>query len=153
MPDPITITIPGDAVPKGRPRLSTIAGHATAYTPAKTRAHEGYLRAMFAQEMAQRGLQPLTGAVAVTITVIRAIPKSAKKRDIPEMIAGLKRPATRPDIDNYAKAVLDAANGVLFVDDGQICRLMCEKRFADAVGAPGSTHVTVEALESQTPLS
>lgn len=37
----------------------------------------------------------------------------------------------RPDIDNLCKGVLDALNGVAFIDDAQIIKLCCEKNFSD----------------------
>jgi Holliday junction resolvase RusA-like endonuclease len=40
------------------------------------------------------------------------------------------RPAKKPDVDNYAKTVLDAVNGVLFYDDGQIVKLVIEKYYS-----------------------
>jgi Holliday junction resolvase RusA-like endonuclease len=35
------------------------------------------------------------------------------------------------DCDNYAKAILDAANSILYVDDCQICSLLIRKVWAD----------------------
>lgn len=34
---------------------------------------------------------------------------------------------TRPDLDNLIKYILDAANGLLWVDDSIICKLTAEK--------------------------
>lgn len=36
----------------------------------------------------------------------------------------------RPDLDNYIKAVLDASNGILFKDDGQIAVLSAQKLYS-----------------------
>lgn len=36
---------------------------------------------------------------------------------------------TKPDLDNYIKAVLDSANGILYVDDCQIVKLTAEKKY------------------------
>lgn len=36
----------------------------------------------------------------------------------------------KPDIDNYVKAVLDASNGLLFKDDGQIAALTTQKLYS-----------------------
>jgi Holliday junction resolvase RusA-like endonuclease len=38
---------------------------------------------------------------------------------------------SRPDVDNYAKAVLDACNGVLYLDDSQIADLHASKKYSD----------------------
>jgi Holliday junction resolvase RusA-like endonuclease len=34
---------------------------------------------------------------------------------------------TKPDLDNLAKAILDALNEIAYNDDGQVCRLTVEK--------------------------
>lgn len=49
-----------------------------------------------------------------------------------------KHKATRPDVDNVAKLVLDAvtASGVAWPDDGQVAELRLVKRFAHEGGAP-----------------
>jgi crossover junction endodeoxyribonuclease RusA len=44
------------------------------------------------------------------------------------------------DLDNVAKAVLDGIKGAVFFDDGQVWRLVVEKRFA------ASEQVTVRAV-------
>ncbi len=38
-------------------------------------------------------------------------------------------PAVRPDIDNYVKTVLDGANGILWLDDAQVCQLAATKQY------------------------
>jgi Holliday junction resolvase RusA-like endonuclease len=37
----------------------------------------------------------------------------------------------KPDLDNLAKAVLDSLNGLAWVDDSQIYRLLVEKVWVD----------------------
>ena len=39
-------------------------------------------------------------------------------------------PSVKPDIDNYAKLVIDAMNGKVFYDDGQITTLIVKKRWS-----------------------
>jgi Holliday junction resolvase RusA-like endonuclease len=45
----------------------------------------------------------------------------------------------RQDVDNVAKAVLDALNGVAWVDDTQVRRLVVEKSY----GTEGRTTVRI----------
>lgn len=52
---------------------------------------------------------------------------------------------TGPDIDNLTKAILDAANGTLWVDDRQVAQLVAEKRFA-AQGEMQRTEMEVYPL-------
>ena len=44
---------------------------------------------------------------------------------------GVVYPTTKPDIDNVAKAVFDAMNGIVFQDDKQIVNQMVTKRYSD----------------------
>jgi Holliday junction resolvase RusA-like endonuclease len=39
-------------------------------------------------------------------------------------------PKVKPDLDNVAKAVLDAINGIVYVDDAQVINLVATKRYA-----------------------
>jgi Holliday junction resolvase RusA-like endonuclease len=41
-------------------------------------------------------------------------------------------PTVAPDIDNYLKSVLDAANGILWHDDCQVVDVRCRKRYCDS---------------------
>ena len=124
----IQITIPGHVQPKERPR-ATRTGHT--YTPKKTRAYEEAVRAAY---MEQHGQTMLTGPLAAEITVYMAVPASAPKQAREAMMAGEILPTKRPDIDNVAKGILDALNGLAFEDDRQIAGLLIRKRYDDGQG-------------------
>lgn len=69
----------------------------------------------------------LAGPWACTIELVYAF-KSTRRAD-------RGRPkATRPDLDNLAKLILDAltASGLFWADDGQVAELAIRKRFARA---------------------
>ena len=53
---------------------------------------------------------------------------------------------TRTDVDNLAKFVLDALNGVLYVDDKQVASLTVTKVYDDEEPYTGSTDVIVKSL-------
>lgn len=40
-------------------------------------------------------------------------------------------PIGRPDVDNYAKGVKDALNGIMYKDDSQITKLTVRKYYAE----------------------
>jgi len=87
------------------------------------------------------GAKPGRGIVSVTIEAVFARPKYHKTK------RGVKASAPeipRQDVDNVAKAVLDALNGVAWVDDTQVERLLVVKSWSDE----GSTTVTVEGRKS-----
>jgi len=124
----VQITIPGHVQPKERPR-ATRTGHA--YTPRRTRAYEAAVKAAY---MEQHGQTMLTGPLAAEITVYMAVPASATKKAREAMMAGKILPTKRPDIDNCAKGILDALNGLAFEDDRQITGLLIRKRYDDGGG-------------------
>lgn len=64
-----------------------------------------------------------------------------KKREMERCIHGGK-----PDIDNLAKAFLDALNGIAWQDDGQVWNLRLTKWYCDGKEAP---HVEAEWYEDE----
>lgn len=76
--------------------------------------------------------------VGVTIDIMRELPGSRPKRVVSE-------PDTvRPDVDNVAKAVLDALNGVAYGDDSQVVSLSVLK--CDRTRTPTRMRVTVTGI-------
>ena len=68
-------------------------------------------------------------AVEVKINSIHSIPKSTSKRNTEKMLNNEINCTIKPDADNIAKCILDPLNGVAFVDDNHVCRLVIEKRY------------------------
>lgn len=102
---------------KGRPRFAR-GGHA--YTPKGTRDYESAIREAF-ENAPERPQKPFSGPIDVTIVTCRQLPKSTPKRVLSE-------PDThKPDADNIAKIVLDALNGVAWLDDAQVTSLTVVK--------------------------
>lgn len=114
--------------PKERPRASVIGGHARIYTPKTTETYENNIRKAWVQ---QNGEEPLTGPVVVRIHFGMPIPKSVSKKNRIQMLGRKIRPVTKPDIDNLAKSILDAINGVAYKDDNQIVTLMAKKYYTE----------------------
>lgn len=121
------ITIPGEPTAKGRPRATAIAGKARMFTPARTVRAEDRV-ATFAQH-AMQGREPLTGPLAMTVAVILGVPPSWSKRKQADALAGTVRPAKRPDIDNFAKLVLDGLNTIAYADDSQVVEITATKHY------------------------
>lgn len=95
---------------QGRPRFGK---HGAYETPQDT----AYKKDIANAYKAQGGLWFGDAALSVSITVIRHLPADRPKRVKSE-------PDTfKPDIDNIAKAVLDALNGVAYEDDKQVVTL------------------------------
>ena len=78
--------------------------------------------------------QPATGLLDVDVHVFVKRPKTTK----------FKHP--RGDVDNFAKAVLDSLNGIIWGDDVQIFKLTVEKHWAP-VGSDGWYTVKVSECD------
>ncbi|MDK7716052.1 RusA family crossover junction endodeoxyribonuclease [Aerococcus urinae] len=117
------ILIPGECVPKGRPRFVR-KGHA--FTPMKTKKYETYVKS----ELINAGAEPTDKAVQMEIYVFKGPLKSWTKKLLALAKKWLLLPTKRPDLDNYAKSILDASNGVLFKDDSQVVKLSVTKAYA-----------------------
>ena len=124
-----SIVVYGAPVPKGRPRLSAINGHARAFTPAKTRRYEDLIRLEAGRAM--EGRDQLQGPTRVRIRAFMPIPKTMQTKPKLALIeAGALRPITKPDADNFAK-VIDALNGIVWPDDNQVVELTVEKFYSE----------------------
>lgn len=129
----ITFTVPGDPVPQPRPRVSTRGGFARAYVPAKHPVH-AYRQAVALAAQAA-GLANTGAPLNVVIDAVFGRPQSHLNK------AGVKSSAPRlprPDVDNLAKAVLDALQAVIG-DDTTVARLVVEKSY----GVDGRTTVRI----------
>ncbi len=118
--------IPGKITGKGRPRINTNTG--IAYTPTKTRDYEELVQQYFLLKYPR--IKPFNNRVAITIIAFFSIPKTANKKEQEQMVNNTISPTKKPDIDNIAKIILDALNGIVFVDDNQVTKILVEKQFA-----------------------
>lgn len=100
---------------KGRPRFVKKTGHT--YTPKETLVYEKELAWLYNGPKFDGPLH-----VVLTFDETKIIVK------IKEMNPETTSSKLRGDIDNYAKSVLDALNGVAFTDDKQIMRLELRKQ-------------------------
>lgn len=130
----VEFTISGVPIAKGRPRFSARLGrdgkhHARAYTPERTRTYEEVVRE--AGRAAMNGLKATSNAVGLELVVFVPIPASWPKGKRAKAMAGLLYPTSRPDLDNYEKAVTDGLNGIVYEDDSQICDVIKGKRYSD----------------------
>jgi Holliday junction resolvase RusA-like endonuclease len=121
----ITFTVPGDPVPQPRPRVSTRGGFALAYVPAKHPVHAYRQAVAIAAKMA--GLGTITEPIQVCVVSVFQRPKShVTGRGVVKTTAPR---LPRPDVDNLAKAVLDALGD--FFDDTLVESLQASKSYGD----------------------
>lgn len=121
----VYIHVPGSPRGKGRPRF-TRGG--IAFTDAKTRNSEAFIKLVASEAMAGRKL--LEGPLRATLLAYFDVPKSMPKRDRPSALDGSLRPTKKPDADNILK-LIDALNGVVFKDDSQIVEASIRKFYAE----------------------
>ena len=128
----IAFEIPGPPVGKGRPRAFRMGNSVRMHTPEKTASYESMVK--LAAHRAMQGAAPMAFPVALSLVVLHAIPKSWSTRKQDAALAGTERPTTKPDADNVAKAIADACNGIVWVDDAQVVELHVSKRYSSAPG-------------------
>lgn len=100
----IKITIPGKPIPKKRPRMAVRRGTAYVYTPPETQEYEA--KAGWAARAAMGAQGPLTGQVSLRVSVYA-------KGNL--------------DLDNVIKTLGDACNGIAYIDDMQVVRIIAAK--------------------------
>lgn len=120
----------GVPVGKGRPKFSTVNGHAVAYTPAKTVNYETLVQLAYQQQIGSFMFDKNKPLRAV-IRAFFPIPKSTSKKKREQMRDLRILHTKRPDVDNIVKAVLDALNGVAYYDDSQVAEVLISKAYAE----------------------
>ena len=121
----------GEPVGKGRPKFTTISGFTKTYTPEKTVSFENLVKLSYQEAFGNEKPFDKDEQLEVRITAFFQIPKSASKKKAAQMLSGFIKPTKRPDLDNVAKAVLDALNKIAFYDDSQVCELSVSKMYSD----------------------
>lgn len=123
-------TVYGEPIGKGRPKFSTFNGRAIAYTPQKTVSYENLVKLSYHQQCGDKPY-PKEISLRAEIFAYFPIPKSVSKIRADMMRKGQIRPTKKPDLDNIAKAVLDALNGIAYYDDSQIVAMGICKGYSD----------------------
>lgn len=72
--------------------------------------------------------EKLIGPVYMEIQYYFTIPKSWSQKKKNEHIGNWH--TSKPDIDNLNKAIMDALNGIAYLDDAQICYIKSSKKYA-----------------------
>ncbi len=132
----IHLFIPGNPVPQGRPRACIRGKHASVYEDAKSKDWKktiavhawAYIRECSpGEKWHQSAWQLIDTAIKLNVEFRLLRPKSVSVKKRPD-------PITRPDLDNYVKAVKDALTGVLWRDDSQIIELEAKKVYDNPPG-------------------
>ncbi len=119
----IQFTVLGEAVAQGRARAGKNKyGKTVVYDLAKSKDYKQFVRLVAQQHAPKKpiGLSPF-------LLILSSMSK--KRRELAN--AGLYRPTTKPDADNYAKSICDALNQVIWKDDSQIVEMRVSKSYSE----------------------
>lgn len=121
----------GSPVGKARPRAAVINGFARVHNTKENQQYESYV---IDQYLSQIGEVEHVGMIKISILVYYSIEKAHyKKKGLNavglEKEKNVIRPTKKPDIDNIAKIIMDALNGVAYKDDAQVVGLTVEKYY------------------------
>ena len=123
------VFFPIPPIAKGRPRLTR---YGQAYTPKKTKDYEKAI----AEHFKGQNIEKFEGPIHIKLVFQMPIPKSFTKKQRGLIQEGFMKYDKKPDLDNLAKAVLDALNGIAYEDDSKITGLFLVKRYSNF---PGTT--------------
>ena len=130
---------------KQRPRLSSRGRFSRAYTPKKTadwtKDAQRAIKHLYSRKPIERSIP-----IEVKITAVHKRPQRLLRKCDP---AGRIWKTTKPDIDNIAKIVYDSGNGLLWADDAQIVRSICEDVYA-AKNEASSISIVIRKLSEYT---
>lgn len=127
----LSFDIPGQPIGQGRPKFTTINGHAKAYDPEKSRNYKAYVRMLATQAMKDSGFTMIEGPCVLSIIAYFEIPKSKSKKFREAALLKYEYPTKKPDLSNIIKGIEDALNGLVYKDDACIVNLSCEKFYSD----------------------
>lgn len=134
----ISFTVSGNPVAQPRAKAAKRGKFIHIYTPDKqVKPYKEAIRLVATQAMA--GRKPMEGPLAVAIFFYIDRPKSHTKKQREQ-----DWHAQKPDLDNLAKAVLDALKDITWADDSQISELRLRKQWA--VGDPAYTYIRIEEM-------
>ena len=122
----LLLDVPCEPVPCPRPRVSKFGS----YYPPRYRNWKRDFSAEVARiaPFVTGADLPLRGTLSISVDIYCTRPRTSK----------LMYP--RPDLDNYIKAVLDACNKLLWLDDSQIIAIRGTKQWGDPA------RVTIQVL-------
>lgn len=114
-------TIPGEPV-----AWSRAVGKQSRHTPQTLRK---WKKKVQQYALTDKPAHPHTGPIRLLVIAHYSPPKSTPQWKRPLMIDGDKY--TLPDVDNVAKGVMDALQGMHYENDGQVSRLATGKGYAE----------------------
>lgn len=121
----IRFTVYGIPKPKARARTvkNKHTGTTHSFTPDTTATWE---QSVLIQALENKPQQPWDNPIGMGLVFNLPRPKSVSKKR--------RWPYVKPDLDNLAKCIQDALNGVYYTDDSRICEMMIRKQYGQNPG-------------------
>ncbi len=125
---PVRFVVPFAPVAKARARTTWTNQGPRHYTPQATRDWEATV-ALYARK-AMAGQYPLQGALAISVEFLLPITPGWPNWKRQAAATGQLAPTVKPDLDNLDKAVRDACNRIVWLDDAQIVQATTSKGYS-----------------------
>lgn len=125
----IKLTIEGEPVGKGRPRVTLRGKFTHTYTPEKTKNYERLIQNAYLSSYTYEDM--LEGPIKAELKAYFPIPDSIPKKKKPYLLNNYEKHTKKPDIDNIVKSVFDALNDLAFTDDSHIVELSAKKLYSE----------------------
>ena len=122
------ITIPIEPVSQLRPRATSRGGHTRVYDPPKVKAYKDNVR-KFLEDYPIKKFSDVE--LDVKTKFYLPVQKSISKKERELRLSNVHRPKVKADLDNLAKSLLDALNGLVWDDDARIVHLELDKYYAE----------------------
>ena len=124
------LTILGEPKPKQSAKFAKMGKFVKSYQPKKVVQNERNIRTQIISQL-PKDFVPFKGALAMTVHYVFPPLKSMSKKVLKQVDEGTLYKTTRPDLDNLAKSLLDAMNGVVFIDDAQVVYMSLTKKYGN----------------------
>jgi Holliday junction resolvase RusA-like endonuclease len=146
----LVVKVPGEPIAQGRPRAFSFFGrdgrqHTRVYDPPVSRSWKGAAQVHMREALDHSQLNAPAfpdGPVRVEIEAVFTCPRTDYRKRNPRE---RRAKTSKPDIENVGKALMDAANGILWTDDSQVAELTIRK-ITGAQGEAPYVQATVRAL-------
>jgi len=125
--------IPGEPIAQPRHRVGVIGGHARMFEATKKHPIHAW-KAQVRHELVALGITPYDGPMRASLMFWFARPGRLVWKKRPMMV---EPHTSKPDVDNLAKAFMDAASGIVWNDDSQLYVADVAKHYVAGGGTPG----------------
>lgn len=132
----VLLFIPGEPVAQPRPRASVRGSKPRVYAAKRGHPVHAWKATVGGLVAAVHHAEPADEVVDVGLDFRVSRPKSHLRKDGSLRLRAPEHPVVM-DIDNLAKSVMDACNGLLWTDDRQVMCLLASKRYATCTQPPG----------------